>query len=545
MFTSFMMALFALVSAAWADCSVTAKVTCTDCEAGQKWQAELYVFAADGSGMRIQVANVAQMESGGTISSGKLEQARRFLDINGAEIDVITCNGDDDSVKAVTLNRDMLGVHALHPRMASVPATPAAAPPSPSSSPEPSPPTPAAADNSVVEEELGDTGEEEWTDEDTEEDVDGEAGDEPSAELPTTPERIAPLPETPVAAERSEPPMAPTPAEPEQGEVVAHNVGWGAAGGEPLWLGNDGDYPSAPQASRRGHFTGTERNCSAEKIPLIQGTAATIAGGIPGQIALDDARATDVAPPDWSGEYVGSTGTTILGTDAAGIFCVEPNSIIRREPAAMAADIPPPAPAGVSLQDLDAMADRLREELAPEPQADASPATVAAPAPPLLGRWGVFTGVQWSAGQPNFHWLAGGFVSLRLSDRIWFEPWAAAGTDGKSTHPQGWDEELDAFAETSGTYLAVAGGASFPVMVLFGDQVFLFSPSFGWVGDDLTAGVNFWGDTFSAGAQAEWVLGRFSIYAQAQVGANAWTNVQVQHRWAFRVPLGVGVKVSF
>ncbi|MEK7540531.1 MAG: hypothetical protein AAB558_04770, partial [Patescibacteria group bacterium] len=112
MLASFMVALYALVSAAWADCNVTVQVTCSDCVVGQKWQAELYVFAADDSGVRAQVANVMEMESGGIISSGKLPQVRRFLDINGSEVHVITCMGNDVR-KEVTISRDMLGVHAL------------------------------------------------------------------------------------------------------------------------------------------------------------------------------------------------------------------------------------------------------------------------------------------------------------------------------------------------------------------------------------------------------------------------------------------------
>jgi hypothetical protein len=198
-------------------------------------------------------------------------------------------------------------------------------------------------------------------------------------------------------------------------------------------------------------------------------------------------------------------------------------------------------------QALEDQEKKLREELKPPEE---PPVTAAASTAPFLTRGGPFTGVQWSVGQPNFHWLLGGFVTLRLSDRIWFEPWVAAGTDGKSIHPSGWDEERSMYTETTGTYLAISGGVSFPVVVWEGSKglTLLLTPSLSWVGDDLTAGVTTWGDTFSTGAQAELWWGRevpFAIYAEAGVGANAWSNDQEQHQWAVRVPVKAGIKVPF
>lgn len=519
MFASFF--VFALVAQAQAACNVTVTVTCSDCVLGQKWKAALYFFTEDG--VRAQTAIVPTMESGGTISSGSMEGRRRFLDINGAEIDTITCEDGVDSVKGVEITRDMLGVHALQPDPQTVP--------------------------------MG---------MDTEDDDEEEFEEE---EEESNPE---PSPRVPVAAMSLLDPLPEPEHEPEDGgegmgSSLPRVVGWAAPGGDPVWTGNAGDYPSAPATKRQGKFAEPGvTQCPADKLPSVLGTADHISGGRPAQDALDDARASDLAPADWNGAYAIALRTAILGDQAAAVWCINPGDLNPTSPEGRAmlaaAELPPPAPLGVTPEDLqkalEAQAKKLREELTP-PEEGPLPETVASTLTPhkFVLRKGLFTQVQYAIvdtkdGQANYlHVIGGGFVTFNITPEgkwLGLEPYLGVGSDGQSDHCDATGDS----ASCSGWYLSTTVGVRLPVTVNpKKDKVqLILYPDFGIVSDDVTVGFTSWADLVSVKAGVElWLPGYAPVAVSLAVGGTrlSFLNDNSQHQNGYAVPVELAVKAAF
>lgn len=349
-------------------------------------------------------------------------------------------------------------------------------------------------------------------------------------------------------------------------EVVPRVVGTAAPGGKLYWQGNPGDYPGRG-GNRNGWWPqgGSYHQCPAGTLPSVLGTADECPAGIHCQEALDDARAKGLAPRYWDGSYVITVRTPIMGMGAAGVWCVDPGDIYPTTPegaALVAAGGPPPSgPPALTRDDVDqriadALARQKAEEPPPLPPPAASPPPAPRPAPtPFLTRGGPFAGIQGEVGDhPYFHGLVGGFVTLRLSDLVWFEPFAGFGTDGKSTHPTGYEKDTNTLTDSSGWFLSINGGVRFPVVAHRwvneekGSTYVLVSPGLGWIGDDLTKGFTFWGGIVSLDLQAEVWWDRkvpFAVYLETGVAKEAWLNDQATHTSQFGWPLMLGAKFPF
>ncbi len=82
----------------------------------------------------------------------------------------------------------------------------------------------------------------------------------------------------------------------------------------PLWSGGDGAKPPA------GKYA-----CTEGQVPVVQGTARAIAGGVEAQLRLDGERARLIAPPNWDGSWASTGTTTVMGSTA--VWCVEPAEV--------------------------------------------------------------------------------------------------------------------------------------------------------------------------------------------------------------------------
>lgn len=99
-----------------------------------------------------------------------------------------------------------------------------------------------------------------------------------------------------------------------QAAVTPHRIGTAEPTTQPLWSGGDGAKPPA------GKFA-----CNAGLVPVVQGTAMAIPGGIVAQLRLDGERARLIAPPNWDGGWASTGTTTVMGSTA--VWCVEPREV--------------------------------------------------------------------------------------------------------------------------------------------------------------------------------------------------------------------------
>lgn len=494
-------------------CNVTFKVTCMDCSDGDEFKAEIYQFTADGT--RAQVAYLPHMKSGESISTGDMTPGRRTLVIKDEDFVTVGCvSGETVHFPfQVKLNSDTEPEEEDDFESETPPPAPVVTTVAPPAEPvRISPP-------------------------------------EPSPQPPATP--VVADPPLPAA---SEPP--PAREEEEDETVIPYNVGWGAPGGPPIWVGNPGDYPGRG-LGRNGTFLNSDTtHCEEGKLPLVVGTADHIVGGHVNQVALDDARASAVAPSNWDGEYVGYTGTTVVGDGAAAIYCVEPGTITRRESvAAVAAELPPPAPPGVSPEDLERMANELREELKPLPEVEPPPAPPGTSSTPfkLIERYGPFGALIRNESEEDLlyvHGVGGFFVTFNLwRDRIGLEPYIAFGSDGESTHPCSYNEQGE-LTRCSGWYPSIYWGARVPVRLVnfWKFQLHAFA-GVGVVQDDINEGFHTWGQLtqYTGGLEVRFVgFKSFKPALSLEAGGSSvsYLNGSLTHTtgsaWVFAPNLKVG-----
>lgn len=544
MLVSLMLSGFAMAQdAPIGACDITFEVVCMDCGADEGFKAEIYQFALDGT--RMQVKYLPAMKSGESISSGYMTPGRRTLVIEDAEFATVVCVNDENvhyQVQAIlhqeaTEDPDDDFVYDPAPAAPAEPVNLPGYKPA-TAHPDPTPP-------------------------DFEEEEEEEAGDTEVVDEPPSAPQLAPLPKP--APEPTPPARVMVEEEEDYGSVVSRVVGWAAPGGDPVWTGNAGDYPSSPVANRRGKFADSgESQCLAGKLPAVLGTADHISGGRPAQDALDDARARDVAPAGWNGAYAIALRTAILGDQAAAVWCINPGDLNPTSPEGremVAAAMPQPAqPPGVTPEALQqALADqakKLREELKPPEEGPKPPETTAKPTPtPFVLRKGGFVAFQYSTafeeGVAYPHGLVGGFVTFNLTPktgRLGLEPYIGVGTDAESTHPCGVAED-GSLSMCSGWYLSTTAGVRLPWAVMKKDtfQLLVF-PDLGLVSDDITVGFTSWGDlvSFQAGVEL-WLTGKVPFAVSLETGATRLSlmNDSQQHTNGWAWPIRLDVKVAF
>lgn len=180
----------------------------------------------------------------------------------------------------------------------------------------------------------------------------------------------------------------------------------------------------------------------------------------------------------------------------------------------------------------------------------ATATTVASPS--FVSRWGPWTGVHVLITEKpanGVHVLAGGFVSFRLSEHFWLEPFIGFGSDGFSSHPNGYDES--GFTYDEGWFLGVMGGARLEIVVKKweGSKTYLLlHPGLTWVGDDFNWRFEFWGGQLSGTVGAEvWWDHKFPIgvYAESGVTRVSLLNEDAQPIHGWGVPVSAGVRLGF